>query len=235
MKKSEAAELVMMLLAAYPQARATDQTAQVYEQMLADLDAATARRAVHRLLASSKFMPSIAEIREACAAQTHGPRRSGEEAYAELTDAVRRHGRDYGQGMPKFRDPLIAKCLGVWGSWNDFCASPSDDPGGRARFVQLYDELASRRRQDQVAGAPLPAPRQGKPAPAFWLEQRKHEPAPTAPRPVRHLVAVATREPAANATPAAASPARPEPRAPRRWTAEELEAALGEQRSEVAS
>lgn len=235
MTKTEASQLVAILFASFPSARLDRTHVDAYVSGLVDLDGRTAAAAVTRLRFTSKFLPSIAEIREACAAQTHGPRRSGEEAYAELTDAVRRHGRDYGQGMPKFRDPLIAKCLGVWGSWNDFCASPSDDPGGRARFVQLYDELASRRRQDQVAGAPLPAPRQGKPAPAFWLEGRKREPEPTAPRPVRHLVAVATREPAANATPAAASPARPEPRAPRRWTAEELEAALGEQRSEVAS
>lgn len=68
MKKSEAAELVMMILAAYPNAKTSSSTSQVYETMLADLDPKTARQAVTALIATSKFVPTIAEIREACAA-----------------------------------------------------------------------------------------------------------------------------------------------------------------------
>lgn len=68
MKPSEAAELVMMLLGAYPNAKSTAATGHVFESMLADLDVRTAREAVKRLIATSKFMPSVAEIREECAA-----------------------------------------------------------------------------------------------------------------------------------------------------------------------
>lgn len=68
MRASEAAELVLMMMAAYPNAKTTDSTSQVYEVMLADLDVRTAREAVKRLIATSKFMPSVAEIREECAA-----------------------------------------------------------------------------------------------------------------------------------------------------------------------
>lgn len=68
MKPSEAAELVMMLLGAYPTAKSTAATGHVFESMLADLDVRTAREAVKRLIATSKFMPSVAEIREECAA-----------------------------------------------------------------------------------------------------------------------------------------------------------------------
>lgn len=56
-----------MLLGAYPNAKATASTSQVYEAMLADLDVAEARAAVQRLIATSRFMPTVAEIREATA------------------------------------------------------------------------------------------------------------------------------------------------------------------------
>jgi hypothetical protein len=63
-KKSESAEVVMMLLAAYPHAKATPGTSRVYETMLSDLDVTSARAAAQKLIAESKFMPTVAEIRE---------------------------------------------------------------------------------------------------------------------------------------------------------------------------
>jgi hypothetical protein len=210
MKKSEAAELVMMLIAAFPQAKTTDRTSQVYETMLVDIDAAAARAAVHRLIATSRWMPTVAEIRAICAAQTHGAARSGEEAYAEVLAAVRVHGRDYGQGAPKFRDPIIARCIGVWGAWNDLCSSPSDDPGGRARFVELYDDLATRGRQDLAAGQSLPS--HASVGPAFWLD---------APR-----AAKAEAKPSSVALARTAPPPAPDPARLRKWTPAELDAEL---------
>lgn len=180
MKKSEAAEIVMLLVGAYNR-DVTEQTARVYETMLVDLDVAKCRAAVQRLIGTSRFLPTIAEIRSAAIEQQLGARRTGEDAYTELTAAVRAHGRDYGQGAPKFRDPLIARCIGVWGSWNDLCNSPSDDPGGRSRFIELYDQLSQAQRQDQVSGVPLPAPANDRPA--FWLAPRKQvHPALEAPK-----------------------------------------------------
>jgi hypothetical protein len=156
MKKSETTEIVMMLLASYPMAKTAEKTPEVYEAMLADLDYATARRAVTRLIATSKWLPTIAEIREACTALSHGPLRAGGEAWQDAMSEVRRVGR---YEAPRFADPLVVETMRLWGSWQGFCDSPQDDPGGRARFIELYDQLAARRRADVVSGIPLPAPR----------------------------------------------------------------------------
>lgn len=219
MKLSEAAEIVLTLIKAFPHVRCDGQTADIYERSIADLEAGACRAAVQRLIATSKFFPAIAEIRAACAAQTHGVARTGEEAYAELTQAVRTHGRDFGQGTPKFRDPLISHCLGVWGSWNDVCSSPVDDAGGRARFIELYGELAGRARQDLASGKPLPKPANGT-SPAFWLDRPKPRPRtePASRPPLQLVTAFVARKPAANAEQAQS--------VPRRWSADELEAAL---------
>lgn len=213
MKKSEAAELVMMLIAAFPAAKTNGTTSAVYEQMLADLDAGCARKAVTRLIGTSKWLPTVSEIRGATADLQLGPRGTGEQAYQTALQAVRSVGRSYGgESAPAFKDPLINRAVGIFGSWNDFCSSPTDDPGGRARFIELYDQLAQAEREDFVSGIPLPKPAAQTPL----LVRDRPRPALTAP--VRSLVKV---DP---------SRVRQRPAEPvhRKYTAEELDAALKE-------
>lgn len=156
MKSSEAAEITMMLMAAYPHSKAVAETSAVYERMLLDLDASAARRAVERLIATSKWMPTVAEIREACVALDRGPRRTGAEAWGDALEAVRSVSV---YGVPKWRDPLAGRAVDmVFGSWVSFCNSPDHDPAGRARFLEVYDALAERERQDVTSGRPLPKP-----------------------------------------------------------------------------
>lgn len=212
MKKSEVAEMVMMLLASYPAAKTVEKTPEVYEMMLADLDVAVARKAVTRLIASSKWLPTIAEIREACTALTHGPMRLGGEAWQDAMTEVRRRGR---YATPQFADPMVAETIRMWGSWQGFCNSPEDDPGGRARFIELYDQLAARARADVVSGIALPLPRT----------------LPTEPRPlVKAQPAPAELAPAAAAVALvlpALKPRPPSAYAGRKLSAEEIDAAMG--------
>lgn len=154
MTRAEAAEVVFMLFAAYPTAKPDERTFRIYGELLLDVDAKTARAATHRLIATSRFVPTISELRAACHAQTHGAARQGEEAYALLMQAVRKFGR---YRKPRITDPIMARCIGLWGSWEDLCSAPADDPAGRARFIELYETLASRQREDVIAGTALPA------------------------------------------------------------------------------
>ena len=103
-----------------------------------------------------------------------GPKRSGEEAYSVVLEAVRRFGR---YETPGFTDPHIQRAIGVWGTWVDLCNSPEDDPGGRARFIELYEQQSGRERADIVSGIPLPEARpRGEfilPNPKVGLKRRK--------------------------------------------------------------
>jgi hypothetical protein len=209
MKRSEVAEIVMMLMAAFPHAKTTASTSAVYERALEDLDVEAGRKAVQRLMATSKFMPTIAEIREVAYALQHGRARSGEEAYAIVLRAVRRFGF---YGTPRFTDPHIQRAIGVWGSWSQVCLSPDDDAAGRARFIELYEQLARDSRANASSGVSLPPPpeeAETDEAPAPRL--------PPAPPPTTgmRLVAPVPR----------IEPDLP-PREPRRYTAEELQAEL---------
>lgn len=169
MELKAARKLAETLFAHYPSVRPSALTIDVYASALAGMDRDVARAAIIRLTRTSKWCPSVAEVCSAVIANAKGERRSGEEAYAELMNAVRRYGRSYGEGAPQFADPLIERCIGVWGSWNDLCNSPENDPSGRMRFVQLYDQLAARDDRDMV----LPPGLRGSP-PRVGAAQGRH-------------------------------------------------------------
>jgi hypothetical protein len=206
MKPSEAAEIVLMLMAAFPASKTLPTTSAVYECSLADLDAAVARKAVTRLIATRKWLPTVAEIRSAATDLRLGAVRDGGEAWKDAVAAVRYVGR---YDVPAFPDPLVSQALRLWGSWASFCDSPEDDPGGRARFIELYDSLALRRREAEASGIPLPEPA----AAARKLASVAPSTLPWTPLGLLPVMQTVARK-------------RPAEAPPRRYTADELQAAL---------
>lgn len=149
MKRKQIVELVAMLFAAYPSSRPTERTLEIYEEMLGDLDHDITKRAVAHIIQNSRseFVPTVAAVRLVVADLLLGPVRSGADAWADALAEVRRVGWC---GKPKFKDPIVAEALELFGSWPDFCASPETDAAGRARFIDHYDALARRARERQV-------------------------------------------------------------------------------------
>ena len=64
MTKIEAASLIANLLAAFPSAKFAIENANMYESGIADLGAAETQEAIGELIHSSKYLPTIAEIRQ---------------------------------------------------------------------------------------------------------------------------------------------------------------------------
>lgn len=141
-----------MLLQAYPQAQFGPASSALYERELADLDGPTALEAVRRLIRTSKWMPTVAEIRTAAADVRHGPKRLGAEAWGDAMDAVRKVGAYH--PPPAFEDALVGECVRLMG-WRNLCHS-ENGTADRARFIDLYDGLQDRARADVVAGKALP-------------------------------------------------------------------------------
>jgi hypothetical protein len=155
-KAIEAAKLVAMLAAAYRDTKISAETSRVYETMLADLELETAKAAVARLIATSKWLPTIAEIRSTAADVERGPVRTGGEAWGDVLAEIRRTGYI---GAPSFRDPVVTDCVHMM-TWRGLCLG-ENEAADRARFIELYENLAQRRRDDVVAGRELPTPRGG--------------------------------------------------------------------------
>ncbi len=164
MKHIEVSELMTMLFAGFPQGKPQPETVQVYERMLIDLDYAALKRAVANLLATSRFLPAIAEIRDEATKGAAEP--LALEAWGLVVEASRkrsgrvvdRFGVVIDAGHPPSLGPRIDACVRGLGGWS-YLLTSDNDVSDRARFCEIYDGLTSRgvveRQTGEAAVIPL--------------------------------------------------------------------------------
>lgn len=144
-KAAEIAALVAIIGKAYPSFEADKDRVALFVDMLADLDPAALKAAVKQHIATSKFPPTIAELRQGAATVSGPALPSYADAWEEVLGEVRRVGY---LGMPSFSHPLIAKAVAVMG-WRDLCASEvSETATWRAQFRDIYNSYAARAAQE---------------------------------------------------------------------------------------
>jgi hypothetical protein len=148
--------------------------AAAYTAGLADLEFSRVRAAVERLVKSSKWIPTIAEIREAAVDVAHGACIPGGQAWGRCLAMIRCYGSHRRPGIDfAVDDPLLQATIRAFG-WLDLCQS-TNPHADRARFIELYDELSKSERKE-AAIAPS--------ATSTALPQRTN----TEPRTMRELV-----------------------------------------------
>ncbi len=107
----------------------------VYAQFLADIPADTLDRIVCEHIATSRFFPSVAEIRERWAECVTGNLPSPEEAWAQVRDCIRRVGH---YGIPQFSHPEVSAAVAAIG-WETLCAMQIGESGVyHAQFLKAY-------------------------------------------------------------------------------------------------
>lgn len=165
MNAKEAEEAVAIALAACPahaaklDANAAKNMVTAWMMMLEDLPGAEVAAALKRHIATSKWLPSVAELRELVAEAKYGDRRPGGDAWGDVLRAIATVGA---YRSPAFADPVVARCVHALG-WRELCLS-ENQAADRARFVELYDKLAATERREQTIGALPGASRQSLPS-----------------------------------------------------------------------
>lgn len=112
--------------------------------LLADITYADASAALKRYLATSHWLPAPAQLRAIVSEAQHGRRRPGGDAWGDVLGAVGRYGRDR---RPTFVDELVGRCVDALG-WRELCDS-ENQTADRARFIELYDRIATEAAQDR--------------------------------------------------------------------------------------
>lgn len=145
MTQGEAAKMMAMLDLAFPNFKSKPGTFELYERILLKFDHDAAREAIETHIATAKFFPTIAELLDAIAPAGGGV---ALEQWGHLCRAI----SDVGsyQPAPRFRDPVTAHCVATMG-WKELCRSVND-VADRARFCELYGQVASRDRLEQRGG-----------------------------------------------------------------------------------
>lgn len=161
MTQEHAKGIAKLLLASYPAQRARMSDADVlammdaYSSGLSHLDDVMVRRAITALVLSERWMPTIAQIVSKVSEMRDGHKREGGEAWGDVMQAIRRYGYVRSPGVDfQFDDPLVARCVRALG-WVELCSS-ENAVADRARFIELYTDLANRDSVDRAVGAALP-------------------------------------------------------------------------------
>lgn len=115
-------------------------------ELLRDVDGGLLRAAALWHASTSKWFPTVAELREA-AADIASPdhRMTAMEAWGEVARQIRLVGS---YGKPEFSNPMVRRLVDDMG-WLNLCHS--DMPGAdRARFIEAYKALVARERRETM-------------------------------------------------------------------------------------
>lgn len=171
MTEVEAAKLVTLLVTAFAdEVRWLSEQQQetmrgLYRQFLLDLPYRAGDQAVVRLIATSRKMPKIADLRSAIQAQLHGRPATAGEAWGAV---LRLRSPHFSPQLDEL-DPVLRRCLESMGwivrdtvlsggvehsRWR--VETSGNEVADRARFCELYDQLAARQESELTVGQLAP-------------------------------------------------------------------------------
>lgn len=111
-------------------------------EMLGDLPGDVLKAAALQHASSSKWFPTVAELRGAAFAIAYPQRLTAMEAWGEVARQIRSVGS---WGKPECSNPITRQLVTEMG-WLNLCVS--DCPGAdRARFIEAYNQLVAREKR----------------------------------------------------------------------------------------
>ncbi len=151
--KNDVERIIAMLSLAYPsyESHKTPQqicaTIDLYHRFLRDVETPILEAAAMQHITSSKWFPSVYELREAALSLVNHGESSAEEAWLEVKKTISRVGY---YGVPQFSDAKILRAVEAIG-WRELCLTPIETEGvTRAHFMRIYDSLKNRQRMEHL-------------------------------------------------------------------------------------
>lgn len=147
--------VIVMLTEAYPgKFEANAETFRVWSRLLEDIpDRALLAAAVHHTT-QCKFVPTIAELRDAAFSITAGdlaPETPGE-AWDRVSRAMRQLGSYRAHEAREMLGEVLWRCIGAMGGWRELCLS-ENGVADRAHFLRAFEQIRDR---DRVLVRSLP-------------------------------------------------------------------------------
>lgn len=155
MTKGEFATWTMALKTYYPKENLlpNQQAMELWYRELSDIPYEVAETVLRKWVATNKWSPSIAEIRESTATILNGEQLTWGEAWERALNAVRRYGSYNKQEALDSLDPLTRRCVENIG-YMDLCMS-ENIMVERAHFQKIFEIYAQREQTAQKLPAPL--------------------------------------------------------------------------------
>lgn len=151
MNEKEFLAISSVIKAAYPNQGIMPgkESLDVWFGMLKDLEYVPVRNAVQEIIATSKFAPSIAEIREKATQRVTEQIPEWGDAWEEVLKAIRKHGYMQELNALNSMSELTRRCVKRLG-WQNICMS-ENITADRANFRTIYEkEMQSIRTDKQI-------------------------------------------------------------------------------------
>lgn len=155
MDKQEFATLAMALRTYYPKESIlpNKEAMQLWYRELQDIPYHVAEMALRKWVATNKWSPSIAEIREMTAGIVNGEELTWGEAWEKVLKAIRMHGSYGKREALESLDPLTRRCVECIG-YMDLCMS-ENIMVERAHFQKIFEIYAKRQKTERQIAQPL--------------------------------------------------------------------------------
>lgn len=142
MKDSDTTTIVAALVAAYPSQTIRQPTIELYQSALVDLDFNEALLAVQRIIKTSRFFPTIAEIRTNVVQERLGapPPSLAWEIVEHLIETCYWRQHTGWEKMPNYEHYLVERAVMAMGGLRDMQQSSSQSVI-RGQFLRLYTEI----------------------------------------------------------------------------------------------
>lgn len=147
MNRKEIINLLGIATANFPSSQQKDMkpTAVLWEKALADISYEVAENALIKVLSTSRFFPTIADIREAVAQITQPRSLDAMEAWGLIGEAIRKYGYYRQKEAMEFLPDDVVEMVKQF-TWNDLCLSEEPEIL-RAQFRKAW-EIRSKRKDE---------------------------------------------------------------------------------------
>ena len=148
MNKQEFAQFTMALKTYYPRENLlpNNQAMELWFRQLQDIPYKVAEIGLNKWVATNKWSPSIADIREVCASVSEPDVPDWGDAWEEVINAISRFGMYRADDAVESMTPLTAQAVKRIGFVN-ICTSENAS-ADRANFRIIYEQLAQRKKED---------------------------------------------------------------------------------------
>lgn len=120
----------------------TQEQVEVWYRFFKDTDDKDFRKALSRIIETSKFIPSIAEIKQEIAAlKTPVLQLSPEEEWTKVERMIGKYGYYNAEEAEKEMDPFTARVVKRMGGFRSICQS-TEGEWQRKNFVKLFNEMS---------------------------------------------------------------------------------------------
>ena len=130
----------------------TKERMKLYVSMLADVNPVTLEQAVVNLIKRSKFLPSIAEIREECSAlsayvNAHDEMSIAQSEWEKVIKVVGTYGFEHGK--EHLEGLTLTAARTIWSSFDPRMGHEYNEASCRSQFIRCYEQLAEREKHRQ--------------------------------------------------------------------------------------